>query len=533
MPLQALPNELLCRIFNATTLEPRWLGGECASTCSTWSPGPQPLQDIKQLRLTCRQFYGLCTDRLFETASLYPEKDEFQAPGSCDTDSESSLDNESDPRKFVRLLNHAELRHYVRNVVLSTSVDGEEAHDADQVSKCWRDAASNISKFSKLSSVQIKFRERCIDDDDNDQDWVTENEDFRADVLETILGALNRETSPVNNLRSLTITNLQNKIKEDIINSSDFKNVLSRITELHLLIVVQIDEASPESYVEQYALYDFFNGALSNAWLKPAGQNLTHLTLYVNTYWGWVPSFDPRGIRFPRVRYLAFGNYTFAHDWQVEWITSHFADLETLIMVDCPILFHMYPAGCLDRHTAKVSHEDHVKLANPSPNPGAVSEYDDNSHWIYKSRWYHFFPKFEAQMLSLTKFVYAHCRWPNLRDMDQAFDERDRLVSSFQFDRYAAFNGAIGPCQWEDKCDRSGIYKSFGDEVKVMNPAMVEPPYQIVLEVDGVSCQTDNPDSSIDQSAGGDSTGCQKQDREAFDSLIRTVARRAREKGVS
>ncbi len=537
MPLQVLPNEVLCSIFQATTLEPRWVAGEYEGT---WHSVPQHLQEIKQLRLTCRRFHGLCTDRLFQTASLYPEENDFQAhtsPRSDEKKSESYLPDESDPpssiSRFARLLNHTEIRHQVRNVVLRTSVDGEEASDVDRVSKSWRDAASDVCKFSKLSSVQIKFRGLCIDDDDEAIGWVTEDEEFRGDVLKTVLGALNSETFPANNLRSLTIMNLQNKNNEAITNSSDFKKVLSRITELHLMIAVQLDEASPERSVLQNALYDFFTGGLPNAWLKPASQNITHLTLFANTYWGWVPGFDPRRIRFPSVRYLAFGNYTFAHDWQIEWITSHFADLETLIMVDCPILFHMHPAGCLDLHGARVSHEDHIKLANPIPNPCAVNQYDDYSHWAYNSRWHHFFPKFEAQMLRLTKFVYTHEGWPNLYSMEQAFDERDRLVSSFQLKRYAAFNGTIGPSQWEDECDRNGIYKNFRRGVKVMTPAMVEPPYQIVSEDDGLSRQPDSSGSFRGQSEGGDSSGCQKQDEEAFYSLLKTVARRAREKGIS
>lgn len=527
MPLQVLPNEVLSRIFHATTLEPRWVAGEYKST---WHSVRQHLEEVKRLRLTCRRFHGLCTDRLFQTASLYPEENAFQAHHQPD---------ESDPRssvsRFAKLLNHTQVRHQVRNVVLRTSVDGEEASDIDRVSKAWRDAASDIWKFSKLSSVQIRFRELCIDDDDDESHmgWVTEDEEFRGDVLETVLGALNRETSPANNLRSLIIMNLQNKNKEDIINSSDFKNVLSRIRELHLLIAVQIDEASPESYVLQNALYDFFNEGLPNAWLKPASQNITHLTLYTNTYWGWVPRFDPRGIRFPNVRYLALGNYTFTHDWQIEWITSHFADLETFIMVDCPIIFYMHPSGCLDRHAAQVSHEDHIKLTSPETNPYAVSEYDDDSHWTYNSRWHHFFPKLEAQMLGLTKFVYTHEGWPNVHSMEQAFDERDRLVSSFQLKRYAAFNGTIGPSQWEDECDRNGIYGNFSGGVKVMTPAMVEPPYQIVSEEHGVSYQPDGSDSFRGHIEGGDSTGCQKQDEEAFYNLLKTVACRAREKGVS
>ena len=522
MPLQVLPNEVLCRIFHATTLEPRWVAGEYKRN---WQLVPRHLDGIKQLRLTCRQFRDLCTDRLFETISLYPEENAFQAH---DTNSQSSIS------RYIRVLNHTELRHKVRNVVLRTAVNGEEASDTERVSKAWQDAASDICKFSKLSSVQVRFRELCVDDDDEGRmEWATEDEEFRGDVLKIVLAALNKQTSSANNLRSLTIMNLQNKNQDDISNSNDLKNVLSKITELNLFVAVQIDEASPESYVHHNALYDFFNEGLSTVWLKPASQNITHLTLYTNTYWGWVPGFDPRGIRFSNVKYLALGNYTFAHNWQIEWITSHFADLETLIMVDCPILFHMHPAGCLDDHAAEVSHEDHIKLANPSPNPYAVGEHDDDSHWTYNSRWYHFFPKLEAQLLHLTKFVYTHEGWPNLYSMEQAFDERDRLVSSFQLKRYAAFNGTIGPSQWEDECDGDGIYENFSGGVEVMTPAMVEPPYRIVVEDDGAPPPPDGSGFFRGQRKGGDSTGCQKQDEEAFQSLLKTVARRAREKGIS
>ena len=97
----------------------------------------------------------------------------------------------------------------------------------------------------------------------------------------------------------------------------------------------------------------------------------------------------------------------------------------------------MHRAGRLGRRAAKVSHdEDHIKLANPSPNEYVLNEYNDDN----TSRWHHFFPKFETQMLSLIKFVYTHEGWPNLFDMWQAFDERDWLVSSFQLERYVSFN---------------------------------------------------------------------------------------------
>ena len=74
MPLQTLPNEVLCRIFHETTLGPRWVAGDREDS---WQWGPGRLQDIKRLRLSCRQFHSLCTARLFETVSVCPEPNPF------------------------------------------------------------------------------------------------------------------------------------------------------------------------------------------------------------------------------------------------------------------------------------------------------------------------------------------------------------------------------------------------------------------------------------------------------------------------
>ena len=128
MPLQVLLNEVLCRIFHATTLEPRWVAGGYKGN---WRSVPQDLEEKQRLRLTCRQFHGLCTDRLFQTASLYPEKNAFQthnSPRSYETKSGSYRPDESHPRtsvsRFTRLLNHTELRHQVHPLSLKGPLGG-------------------------------------------------------------------------------------------------------------------------------------------------------------------------------------------------------------------------------------------------------------------------------------------------------------------------------------------------------------------------------------------------------------------------
>lgn len=49
-------------------------------------------------------------------------------------------------------------------------------------------------------------------------------------------------------------------------------------------------------------------------WLQPASNTLTTLVLYQSSYFGYAPKLDLRGVHFPNLRTLAFGNYTFTHD---------------------------------------------------------------------------------------------------------------------------------------------------------------------------------------------------------------------------
>ena len=556
MSLRALPNELLHRIFRATTQSPRWIASEGTHS---WQSRKNHVEVIKLLRLTCKQFEDICTDLLFETVSLHAEQNAFQAHhgGSRTTRirgafSQADVREESDPRssvsKFMEVVNHGELGRKVRSVVLRTTVDDEEASEgSDRMTEAWRDAVKSIDRFPHLSSVHIRFREQCHAEDERYYAWVTEDEEFRTDVLLTTFKALSSQTSRANHLKTLSITNLQNINNDDLVNSSKFKNVLSRISELNLLIVVEIEDACPEGYTQLKALYDFHSAGLYNAWLQPTCENLTQLTLFTNTYWGWLPSFDLRGVLFPNIKYLALGNFTFAHDWHIDWLTSHFGELETLIMVDCPILFHIYEGGSLYEYSSKVNREDHVKLALPpvqdqsttgnEPEENEDHDNDDhNNHMLYGSRWYNFFPKFEAKMLHLTKFVYAHEGWPNIFNMEQAFAERDLLVSSLGPKRYVAFNGGIGPSPWVEGDDLSkdgdadeGWYSNDG--VKVMNPATSEETFRFSNADDD---DDDDVPSRRDTTASEEvcETDCQKRDREAFHSLLSTVAWRAREKGV-
>lgn len=110
-----------------------------------------------------------------------------------------------------------------------------------------------------------------------------------------------------------------------------------------------------------------FFAELPSFWLKPTVSNLRHLTLYSTHYFGFYPKCDLRGVHFPQLRTLSFGNHTFVDDSQLDWILSHGTTLTELYLDDCPILLEM---GYLD------------------PSVFAFKDEPDAMHYItYGARW--------------------------------------------------------------------------------------------------------------------------------------------------
>ena len=183
---------------------------------------------------------------------------------------------------------------------------------------------------------------------------------FRTEILQTIFEALHQKEQDVPRFCTLSIENLQNLNDLDVVESEAFRNILCKLSQLHLGIATENENANPEINIGRAAAHAFC--AERKLWLEPVKDNLTYLTLYARAYWGWAPAVDLRKIAFPQLRYLALGNHTFAHDLQIDWLSSFGATLETLILDDCPILFYMWPSFSLAKYTSAVSHEDHTRF---------------------------------------------------------------------------------------------------------------------------------------------------------------------------
>lgn len=155
-------------------------------------------------------------------------------------------------------------------------------------------------------------------------------------------------------LKTLTIANLAAYDDRRLVDSEASRKVLSSptLTDLKLYISPEKDELSPEVSFRYPEPYEFFM-TLPDTWLAPSlAQNLRVLSLYCRDHWGWCPKMDFRVVNpgkgfntgFPSLKVLALGNYTFSHEWQIEWIASlgqenEAGGLEELYLDDCPILY--------------------------------------------------------------------------------------------------------------------------------------------------------------------------------------------------
>ena len=359
--------------------------------------------------------------------------------------------------------------------------------------------------------------------------------------MELLFGALCNRDRPIASFRSLTIKNHPDFYDHPYESCSKFKETISRISELHVAIT--------SSWKRRDRLHSFLEN-FPSVWLRPSSDHLTHLTLYYDEYWGWDPAVDSRDIEFPNLKYLAMKNYTFAHDWQIEWITAHGPTLRTLILDNCPILICMVRAW----YEPTVSHDDHeVFLYREFQVDGRLH---NENHWTYNRRWHHFYAMLEAGLPFLTKFACWHdIRLPELLiDVGVLFEARDRMLPRLPQDRYIVHNGPKRP--WINPShDAMSIYRRY----RVTSPTVAEPPYRLLSKADrawwaGV-CRSRGDDSDEDEGVEDESdedgsdedgtfldgsedggfnfqTGCQKDDERAFLIFITAVTRRARALGL-
>ncbi|TLS27653.1 hypothetical protein PpBr36_04814 [Pyricularia pennisetigena] len=372
------------------------------------------LDDLRNLRLTCRALHIVATRQLFRAVRLRPSDESAE--------------------KWGNIADSPTLRAHAREAIvdsaMSEDVDPEEPWEPPE---SWAAALGRLGDFPRVEAVALHFSSQCAAEAGDFWDKeVAETESERSDVLDMVFCALACVNDlPDHGIRALSVKNLQNIVHEGA-DGEDFKSVVSRLKELHVSICTESDSAAPEHTITKSAVKSFWApGGFVDKWLKPAAQSLTSLTLYCDAYFGLLPEFDTCGISFPNLRALSLGNFNLAYDWQVDWIVSH-KGLRTLWLDDCPIAhyFEVTYYGLEEFRTGELT-----KL----PRAGSSEEV-----YVSSLRWSDVLDKIREGLPELKDFRLAHGAW----DVDQAFEQRHDLGLDLLEKRYMAFNGGIGPSQW-------------------------------------------------------------------------------------
>jgi hypothetical protein len=368
---------------------------------------------LKDVRLSCKDLGTLATQTLFRTAALNQK--------------EESAD------RFKKLVD-SPLKSLVHHVIINTL--GTEDPDVErwllksESVESFVKAIESLSKLEKPQEVELNFSDEC--QASFSENRVAETTQFRDSILVPFFGAL----ANVDRVESLTIKNLQDAMTHMLFMSEDFKAARGRLKKLHLQIVIEHDEAGPEHDLDMAEDVGGFTRALPDYWLKPMTTQLTHLTLSSpDCPWGIWPFVDLRQIpTFTRLKSLYLGNFTIAHDWQIDWIVSHSATLEELVFDDTSII------------VALLFNKEQVEInfSNLSQLKHTISEDEKEEDKEYlvelELRWHHVFDR-SREGLPLLQHFAANCR-------------------DYQF-----FEHGIGPSAWKDDDRYSFFMKNeYGED---------------------------------------------------------------------
>ncbi|KAF2874779.1 hypothetical protein BDV95DRAFT_563582 [Massariosphaeria phaeospora] len=394
---------------------------------------------LKAFRLVSRSSARIGFDELFRTVVL-------------------GFSDESVAR-FAQVLGDERTKPLVKNIVVEIGAAEQEMNEDYEINEDWEIrettwalAIPTIAEFPSVRHVDLVFDDQVEFEDGEFNDWyedeaVLQPTEYREHYMKLMYWALEKAGC----VDSLAIKCLQDELCECKNDSADngqatsvckmdcwclnasFLAARSPLKRLALHVATGHHEHLPQNDIKCPALHACFNSGLLNLWLKPLQPQLIHLTLYADAYWGVWPYIELRGIYFPNLKSLALGNFTIAHDWQIDWLASHGATLEELILDNCPIARELY------------LYQDSAAANWPDLQPTE----DDRYEKMYETRWHHVFPLFQEKLRKLRHFGIGSGSWP-----DHMFDRRYELPAKIAHNRYASFNqGYQRRSPWSDDED--------------------------------------------------------------------------------
>jgi hypothetical protein len=250
-----------------------------------------------------------------------------------------------------------------------------------------------ITDFPCLREVELRF----------DEDFQASHEPVAREFYQKIfLGA----TSGAPFVDSLILWNVEDfliaAVPGDYPKLSQLKSRLKELV-LHIATEKRIHEESDSDYLPVHRC--FAGSHLFAYWLEPTQSSLTQLTLGCVSYWGVWPFADVRRVHFPHLRSLVLGNWTIAHDWQIDWITSHGATLEELSFDNCVIIWLLHRWAATGDPSWRTSLPEIVDANWPEMCPpdgwGNVSLHVVQE---YPKRWSDIYVRFQESLVNLKYF---------------------------------------------------------------------------------------------------------------------------------
>lgn len=372
------------------------------------------ISSLKTFRTVSKTCESVCTRLLFQEVKL--------------------LVNTRSMARLHCILGNSAIRHTVTSIRINTAeytdknLDTFDWDDRDEeLLKLFNHYLSRLGRFRKLRSVNLTFSKSCVGPPLRRRWWasqVPESVSFRTDVLRSLFRGLNDTDNATLNFNDLTIENLQDWNEDVLAMSDDFQKVMAKTRRLQLQIATEHDESSPTKFIEKRELHEFFGRQLSRDWLSHCAPHLTTLKLYAGTvHWGFVPKCVLP--HFPALVSLSLGRMTFTHDSQLQWLLSHAATLQELILDNSPIVVGAAWFGALDA--------DGYPLDTSS-----VITADAPSTFTYSGRWHHYFRAFREHLHQLRTFGcgFNSDHW----EQAIAFQESHTLKPRLWPERYRNFD---------------------------------------------------------------------------------------------
>lgn len=386
---------------------------------------------LRALRLSSQKWRPSATKRLFQHIELLPTE---VSAARCQRILESSLNSSV-----------SSVRFHTSDLATADVRDGTIHPPEAELPDTFKEVLDEVGRFKNLQYVSIKFSMDCAAPQRGARLRMTrqvrETQTFRNSVLDWLIGALAHEDHPARKVRRLSIKNLQDVVAESTATSPQFKTVLEQLNSLSLQIATEYDPAGPEVNISLAEVHNCFNTCLKQYWLQPVQSHLVQLKLYATEMpWGYFPACDLRDLHMPKLRSLALGLMTFTHDWQLDWILSHSATLESLTLDDCPIVHACFMYVHFDQERS-------------SPTRAQYRAFEGESSWTYDTRWHHYLNRIREGLPHLSRFSFGVGPWKQ----NVAFESSKHLAAELRQERYCIYDGTVAPTSWvTDVIERNG-----------------------------------------------------------------------------